>query len=162
MRALPLMLLVLAWPALAFEVDAFKTGMSRAEVKAKLASYDFERVQDYSDTTLIAYDTANRASNRQFVFHFCGDRLVALEQEMVASLRALMILVGNYNARFGQPMKVTAATNVTSIGERNVLAFHWRDGPDVVGVRYVVIAPLESLTVIHDAPNACWQVPRAP
>lgn len=161
MRVLFLILLALsASPAAAFDVDAFKSGMTRNQVKDALKTYNFERVQDFSDTTLIAYDTPEKGSNRQFVFDFCNDRLVGLQQEMGPSIRNLMILVGNYNAKYGQPSKVSANTNVTSIGERNELAFFWRKGLDVVGVRYVTIAPVEQLTLQYETPNNCWQVPR--
>lgn len=160
MRGLSLILLLAALPASAFEIDAFKSGMSREQVREALKSYDFERVQDFSATTLIAYDTPERGSHRQFVFDFCNDRLAGLQQEVAPSLRNLVIVVNNYIARHGQPVKVVANTNVTSIGERNELAFHWRRGTDVIGVRYVMTAPVESLMLIYETPNNCWQVPR--
>ena len=161
MRLVPFLILsVLALPAAAFEVDSFKSGMTRDQVKKALKSYNFEREQDFSATTLIAYDPPEKAANRQFVFDFCNDRLVSLQQEMGPSFRNLTILVGNYNAKYGQPSKVTANSNVTSIGERNELSFHWRMGTDVLGVRYVFTAPVEQLTLIYETPNNCWQVPR--
>jgi hypothetical protein len=160
-RAVLLMLLAVAvGPAAAFDVDSFKSGMTRDEVKGALKGYNFERVQDFSDTTLIAYDTPEKGSNRQFVFDFCNGKLVGLQQEMGPSIRNLMIIVSNYNAKYGQPNKVTANTNVTSIGERNELAFFWRKGLDVVGVRYVTTAPVEQLMLQYETPNNCWQVPR--
>lgn len=161
MRAVFLILLALsALPAAAFEVDSFKSGMTRDQVRGALKTYNFERVQDFSDTTLIAYDTPEKGSNRQFVFDFCNDKLVGLQQDMGPSIRNLMILVSNYNGKYGQPSKVTANTNVTSIGERNELAFFWRKGLDVIGVRYVTIAPVEQLMLQYETPNNCWQVPR--
>ena len=161
MRSLSFLILcVLAWPAAAFEVDSFKSGMTREQVKLSLKSYNFERVQDFSETTLIAYDPPEKGANRQFVFDFCNDRLVGLQQEMGPSIRNLMLMVGNYNAKHGQPSKVTANTNITSIGERNELSFHWRKGLDVIGVRYITTAPVEQLTLLHETPNNCWQVPR--
>lgn len=161
MRAVFLILLaMMALPAAGFEVDSFKSGMTRDEVRGALKTYNFERVQDFSDTTLIAYDTPEKGSNRQFVFDFCKDRLVGLQQEMGPSIRNLMVIVSNYNSKYGQPSKVTANTNVTAIGERNELAFFWRKGLDVVGVRYVNTAPVEQLMLQYETPNNCWQVPR--
>lgn len=162
MRSLPFLIFcaLLALPAAAFEVDSFKSGMTREQVREALKTYNFERVQDFSASTLIAYDTPEKGGNRQFVFDFCNDKLVSLQQEMGPSIRNLMIVVGNYNAKYGQPSKVTANTNVTSIGERNELTFHWRKGSDVVGVRYVTTAPVEQLMLVYETPNNCWQVPR--
>lgn len=161
MRFVPFLILcLLASPATAFEVDSFKSGMTRDQVKEALKTYSFERVQDFSATTLIAYDPPEKGSNRQFVFDFCNDKLVSLQQEMGPSIRNMMIMVGNYNTKYGQPSKVNANTNITSIGERNELTFHWRKGLDVLGVRYITTAPVEQLLLVYESPNNCWQVPR--
>lgn len=160
LRFLILCALLHAVPAAAFEIDSFKSGMTREQVKEALKTYNFERVQDFSATTLIAYDPPEKGSNRQFTFDFCNGKLVTLQQEMGPSIRNLMTMVSNYNSKYGQPSKVTASTNVTSIGERNELAFYWRKGLDVVGVSYVTTAPVEQLMLQYETPNNCWQVPR--
>ena len=152
--------LAFAAPANAFEVDAFKSGMSKEQVKEALKSYTFDKVQDFSAQTLIAYDQPEKGSNRQFVFDFCNDKLAGLQQEMAPSNRNLVIVINNYNTKYGQPIKVKAGSNVTSTGDKNELALYWRKGLDVVGVKYSVIAPIEQLLVQYDAPNNCWQTPR--
>jgi hypothetical protein len=152
--------LAFAAPANAFEVDAFKSGMSKEQVKEALKSYTFDKVQDFSAQTLIAYDQPEKGSNRQFVFDFCNNKLVGMQQEMAPSNRNLVIIINNYNAKYGQPIKVSAGSNVTSTGDKNELALYWRKGLDVVGVKYNVIAPIEQLLVQYDAPNNCWQTPR--
>ncbi len=161
MRGLPLAwLLGAALPAAAFEVDAFKTGMTREQVKEALKSYAFDTVRDFSETTLIAYDQAEKGTRRQLVFDFCNGRLVGLQQEVAASNRNLSIVIANYNRRFGQPLRVDASNNVTNQGERSEIRLHWRRGTDVVGVTYVVVEPVEQLMLRYDSPNNCWQVPR--
>jgi len=155
-----LAVLTFATPAHAFEVDAFKSGMSKEQIKAALKSYTFDKVQDFSAQTLIAYDQPEKGSNRQFVFDFCNDKLAGLQQEMAPSPRNLMIVIHNYNAKYGQPIKVNATSNVTSIGDKNELALYWRTGLDVIGVKYSVVAPIEQLLLQYDAPNNCWQTPR--
>ena len=147
-------------PAFGFEVDAFKTGMTREQVKDALKSYNFEKVQDFSAQTLIAYDQPEKGSNRQFVFDFCNDKLAGLQQDMAPSNRNLVIIINAYNTKYGQPMRVNATTSVTSIGDKNELALYWRKGLDMVGVKYSVIAPLEQLLLQYDTPNNCWQTPR--
>jgi hypothetical protein len=160
-RCLALCVLLAFVPStFAFDVDSFKSGMTREQVKEAAKSYNFDHVQDFSATTLIAYDDAEKGSNRQFVFEFCNDKLVGLQQDMAPSMRNLMIMVNNYNSKYGQPSKVAANTNVTSIGERNEMTFFWRKGLDVLGVRYVLTAPVEQLTLQYETPNNCWQVPR--
>ena len=152
--------LAFAAPAQAFEVDAFKSGMSKEQVKDALKSYTFDKVQDFSVQTLIAYDQPEKGSNRQFAFDFCNDKLAGMQQEMAPSNRNLVIIINNYNAKYGQPIKVNASSSVTSTGDKNELGLFWRKGLDVVGVKYIVIAPIEQLLVQYDTPNNCWQTPR--
>jgi hypothetical protein len=154
------LVLAFATPSSAFEVDAFKSGMSKEQVKDALKSYTFDKVQDFSVQTLIAYDQPEKGSNRQFVFDFCNDKLAGMQQEMAPSNRNFVIIISNYNAKYGQPIRVNAGSNVTSTGDKNELGLFWRKGLDVVGVKYIVIAPLEQLLVQYDTPNNCWQTPR--
>ncbi len=151
---------ILSASAFAFEVDAFKSGMTKDQVKEALKTYSFDKVQDYSAQTLIAYDQPEKGSNRQFVFDFCNDKLAGLQQDVAPTNRNLVIIINAYNTKYGQPMRVNANSSVTSIGDKNELALYWRKGLDVLGVRYSVIAPLEQLQLQYDTPNNCWQTPR--
>jgi len=152
--------IILICPAFAFEVDTFRSGQSKEQVKEALKSYTFDKVQDFSAQTLIAYDQPEKGSNRQFVFDFCNDKLVGFQQEMAPSPRNLMIIINNYISKYGQPIKVSAGSNVTSIGDKNELALYWRKGLDVVGVKYSITQPIEQLLMQYDVPNNCWQTPR--
>lgn len=154
------LLLISSLSASAFEVDAFKSGMTKDQVRDALKTYGFDKVQDYSAQTLIAYDQPEKGSNRQFVFDFCNDKLAGLQQDMAPTNRNLVIIINAYNTKYGQPMRVNANSSVTSIGDKNELALYWRKGLDVLGVRYSVIAPLEQLQLQYDTPNNCWQTPR--
>lgn len=147
-------------PAYAFEVDVFKSGMSKEQIRDALKSYTFDRVQEFSEHTLIAYDQPEKGSNRQFVFDFCNGKLSGLQQEMAPSLRNTTIILNSYIAKYGHPFKVTAQSSVTSIGDRNELAYYWRKGLDVIGVKYSETSPIEQLLLQYDTPNNCWQTPR--
>lgn len=149
-----------ALPVNAFEVDAFKSGMSKEQVREALKSYTFDRVQEFSAQTLIAYDLPEKGSNRQFVFDFCNGKLSGLQQEMAPSLRNTTIVLNSYITKYGQPFTVNAQSSVTSIGDKNELAFYWRRGLDVLGVRYSETSPIEQLLLQYDTPNNCWQTPR--
>lgn len=161
MRYLSFLILVaLALPATAFEVDSFKSGMSKEQVREALKSYAFDRVQEFSAQTLIAYDQPEKGSNRQFVFDFCNDKLAGLQQDMAPSLRNVTIVINSYIAKHGQPFKVNAQSSVTSIGDKNELAFYWRKGLDILGVKYSETAPVEQLLLQYDTSNNCWATPR--
>jgi len=163
MRSLSFLTLVfLVWtlPVGAFEVDVFKSGMSKEQVREALKSYAFDRVHEFSAQTLIAYDQPEKGSNRQFVFDFCNDKLAGLQQDMAPSLRNVTIVLNSYIAKHGQPFKLNAQSSVTSIGDKNELAFYWRKGLDVIGVKYSETSPVEQLLVQYDTPNNCWPTPR--
>ena len=161
MRYLSFLILVaLALPATAFEVDSFKSGMSKEQVREALKSYAFDRVQEFSAQTLIAYDQPEKGSNRQFVFDFCNDKLAGLQQDMAPSLRNVTIVINSYIAKHGQPFKVNAQSSVTSIGDKNALAFYWRKGLDILGVKYSETLPVEQLLLQYDTANNCWATPR--
>lgn len=155
-----LALFFLALPARAFEVDVFKSGMSKEQVREALKSYTFDRVQEFSAQTLIAYDQPEKGSNRQFIFDFCNDKLSGLQQEMAPSLRNVTIVLNSYVAKHGQPFKLNAQSSVTSIGDKNELAFYWRKGLDILGVKYSETLPVEQLLLQFDTPNNCWPTPR--
>lgn len=152
--------LFLSTPTIAFEVDVFKSGMNKEQVRDALKSYSFDRIQDFSAQTLIAYDQPEKGSNRQFVFDFCNDKLSGLQQEMAPSLRNTTIVLSRYITKYGQPFKVNAQSSVTSIGDKNELTYYWRKGFDILGVRYSETSPIEQLQLQYDTPNNCWQTPR--
>ncbi len=154
------MVLFLSTPTIAFEVDVFKSGMNKEQVRDALKSYSFDRIQDFSAQTLIAYDQPEKGSNRQFVFDFCNDKLSGLQQEMAPSLRNTTIVLSRYITKYGQPFKVNAQSSVTSIGDKNELTYYWRKGFDILGVRYSETSPIEQLQLQYDTPNNCWQTPR--
>ena len=147
-------------PTFAFEVDAFKSGQTKEQVKEALKSYTFDKVQDFSAHTLIAYDQPEKGTNRQFTFDFCNDKLAGFQQEMAPSVRNLTIIINSYLTKYGQPFKVNAGSNVTSIGDKNELGLFWRKGLDMVGVKYIVTQPIEQLLLQYDVSNNCWQTPR--
>ncbi len=153
-------LLTFALPSHAFEVDVFKSGMTKAQVREALKSYAFDRVQEFSEKTLIAYDQPEKGSNRQFAFDFCNDKLAGLQQDMAPSMRNTTIALHSYITKYGQPFKVNARSSVTSIGDKNELAFYWRSGLDILGVKYSETLPVEQLLLQFDVPNNCWQTPR--
>lgn len=163
MQHLPIIFILVlsaSMSASAFEVDIFKSGMSKEQVREALKSYTFDRVQDFSAQTLIAYDQPEKGSNRQFVFDFCNGKLSGLQQEMAPSLRSATIVLNSYITKYGQPFMVSAQSSVTSIGDKNELAYYWRRGLDVLGVRYSETSPIEQLLLQYDTPNNCWQTPR--
>lgn len=154
--------LLLLWihGALAFEIAEFKTGMTKDKVREQLKDWNFDRIQEFSASTLLAYDLPEKRTNRQFTFSFCNDRLVGFEQALKPSLKNFIIVANNYIKSNGQPYKTEASTSVLSAGEKNLLALFWRSSNEIIGVKFIVLNDAEQLSNVYEAPNTCWAIPR--
>lgn len=154
--------LLLLWShaAPAFEIAEFKTGMTKDKVREQLKDWNFDRIQEFSASTLLAYDLPEKRTNRQFTFSFCNDRLVGFEQALKPSLKNFIIVANNYIKSNGQPYKTEANTSVLSAGEKNLLALFWRSSNEIIGVKFIVLNDAEQLSNVYEAPNTCWAIPR--
>ncbi|MFP5404442.1 MAG: hypothetical protein ACLGG2_07100 [Gammaproteobacteria bacterium] len=159
-RLLCALALAAALPVQAWEVGEFRHGMSRAEVEAALASWNFDRSLPVGPDSLFVYDGYGHPASRRFLFTFCNDRLVALEQEVAPAFRHFVIIASNYSSLHGDPFKVIPYTSVVASGEKNLLAMFWRRGGDFLGVKYVLHPTGEQLTMSWQIGNTCWQAPR--
>lgn len=154
--------LIFALPtvASAFQVDEFRNGMSKDKLREVLSGWKFDRIQDFSDSVIIAYDQPEKRTFRQYMFTFCNDKLVALQHEIKPSLRNFIISANNHIAKHGQPTKVDTNSSVISTGEKSSMALFWRTGGEVVGIRYAILPNEEELAVIYEVPNSCFSIPR--
>lgn len=155
-----IILIALASPAQAFQLDEFRNGMSKDQLREVLAGWKFDRVQDFSDTTILAYDQPEKRTFRQYTFTFCNDKLVALQHELKPSLRNFIITSNNYIAKNGQPVKVDTNSSVISTGEKSSIALFWRAAGEVVGIKYSLLPTEEELAIVYEVPNNCFNIPR--
>jgi hypothetical protein len=155
-------MLVTPLAAHAFQIAEFKSGMSKDKVREVLSNgaWKFDEIQEFAADTLIAYDLPKKNTFRQFVFSFCNDKLASFEQEMKPSLKNFIVIAGNYNKSLGQPFKTEVSNNVISIGEKSQLAMYWRKGSELLGLKYILLAPNEQLIAVYETPHTCWQIPR--
>ncbi len=147
-------------PAQSFEIDQFKSGMSRAQVKEFLGEWNFDSVEDAGPDVTLAFDGVKKETNRLFKFYFCNNKLVTFEQSLKGSVKNFVTVTQNYVRQYGQPMKVDAATNVISNGEKSSMLIYWRFRNDFVGLRYVNLPNGEDLAVSWEVSNNCFQAPR--
>lgn len=146
--------------AQSFEIDQFKSGMSRAQVKEFLAEWNFDTVEDAGSDVTLAFDGVRKETNRLFKFYFCNDKLVTFEQSLKGSVKNFVTVTQNYVRQYGQPMKVDAATNVISNGEKSSMSIYWRFRNDFVGLRYINLPNGEDLAVSWEVGNNCFPTPR--
>jgi hypothetical protein len=156
---LALACLVFSQTAAAFEVGEFKSGMTRDQLKTTLKSWNFEKSIETADT-LTVYDATDNAAARRYLFVFCNDRLVGFDQDVPGTFRNFTTITGNYNAEYGNPIKVQALNNVIASGAQNTLVIYWRKFSDIIGVRYQQMPYNEQLTLTNQISNNCWQAPR--
>jgi hypothetical protein len=161
-RAGLVLLMQLVWltPAQSFEIDQFRSGMSRAQVKDLLGEWQFDQLEDVGPEVLLAYDLPTRQTNRLFKFYFCADKLATFEQSLRGSIKNLITVTQNYVRQYGQPVKVDAGTNVISNGEKSWFNIYWRFRQDYVGLRYVHLPNGEDLSVSFEVNNNCSSSPR--
>lgn len=144
----------------AFEIDQFKSGMSRAQIKDMLVNWNFDTVEDAGPDVTLAFDGVKKETNRLFKFYFCNDKLATFEQSLKGSVKNLIVVTQNYLRQYGQPIKIDAGTNVLSNGEKNSMAIYWRFRNEYVGLRYVNLPNGEDLSVSYEVNNNCFQAPR--
>ena len=109
-----------------FEIDQFKSGMSRAQIKEQLTDWNFDSVEDAGADVTLAFDGVKKETNRLFKFYFCNDKLVTFEQSLKGSIKNFIVVTQNYVRQYGQPIKVEAGTNVLSNGEKSTMAIYRR------------------------------------
>ena len=153
-------LLMICGATHAFEIDQFKSGMSRAQIKEQLADWNFDTVEDVGPDVTLAFDGSKKETNRLFKFYFCSDKLVTFEQSLKGSIKNFIIVTQNYVKQYGQPIKVEAGTNVLSNGEKSSMAIYWRFRNEYVGLRYANLPNGEDLSVSYEVNNNCFQAPR--
>lgn len=152
--------LLLALPALAWQVGEFRNGMTRAEVEAALKSWKFDQSQPAGNDGLFVYDFPENPAGRRFLFTFCNDQLVSLDQEVAPAFRHFVTIASNYSNLYGNPFQVIPYSSVIASGEKNTLAMFWRKGGDFVGLKYALHPSGEQLSMSWQINNNCWQAPR--
>jgi hypothetical protein len=152
--------LLFALPAQAWEVGEFRNGMPRAAVETALKTWNFDKSLTVGNDGLFVYDLPGNPAGRRFLFTFCNDKLVALDQEVDPAFRHFIVIASNYSNLYGNPLKVIPHTGVIATGETNLLAMFWRKGSDYLGLKYVLYPASEQLSMTWQINNNCWQAPR--
>jgi hypothetical protein len=144
----------------AFEIDQFKSGMSRVQIKEQLVDWNFDTVEEAGPDVILAFDGVKKETNRLFKFYFCNDKLATFEQSLKGSVKNFIVVTQNYVRQYGQPIKVDAGTNVLSNGEKSSMSIYWRFRNEYVGLRYINLPNGEDLSISYEVNNNCFQAPR--
>jgi hypothetical protein len=140
--------------AAAFEVEGFRSGMSKAAVLEKASSWAKVSERD-RDTVLVSDSFGNYLS-----FNFCKDKLVSMQQGYKPSLRQYSIMVNELSKRHGQPFSLASNSRAHPDGQIHELGIWWTHGEEFMSVYYMSDPHGESLSTSHQSPNSCFKVPR--
>lgn len=144
--------------ATAFDVDGYKTGMTKAEVLATSGkSYRISPLETDSNT-LIATDMID--SKKYLSLNFCNDHLVSVQQGFPANLRQVSLLVANFSAKYGDPFSVKAGIRPDPTGEVYEIGYWWRANAEFASVYFSGSTYGDSLSTSRQAVNPCFKVPR--
>lgn len=138
----------------AFEVEGFRSGMTRAEVDAKLRLW--QRVSEVEPSTLSASDQLGNSSS----FNFCEGKLASMQQDLKPTLRQFVLMMRDFSSRFGQPFSSVAGSRAHQTGQIDELGVWWRHGDDFVRLHYMGTSLGEGLSTSFQVPNPCFKVPR--
>jgi hypothetical protein len=147
-------LIFISVQAAAFEVEGFRSGMSKAGVLEKARNWAKVSERD-QDTVLVSDSIGNYLS-----FNFCKDKLVSLQQGYKPSLRQYAIIVNELSRSHGQPFSVASNSRAHPNGQIHELGIWWKHGEEFVSVYYMDSPHGESLSTSHQSPNSCFKVPR--
>jgi hypothetical protein len=147
-------LLFISVQAAAFEVEGFRSGMSKAAVLEKASSW--AKVSERDRDTVLASDSLGNYLS----FNFCKDKLVSMQQGYKPSLRQYAIIVDDLGRNYGQPFSVASNSRAHPDGQIHELGIWWKHGEEFVSVYYMNNPHGESLSISHQSPNDCFKVPR--
>ena len=150
--------LTLASPAHAFDVEGYKTGMTKSAVMSTSgAIYKIAPLEGTVDTLMA---TSVSDPSRYLTLNFCQDRLVSIQQGFSPNMKQASLLVGDLSKKYGDPFSVKAGTRPDPSGEIYEMGFWWRMGNEFASIYFLGSTIGDSLSVSHQATNACFKVPR--
>jgi len=149
-----LVLALIPHHVLAFDVEGFRNGMSKAVVieRASLS----RKVSEHDQDTLVARDSLGNYLS----FNFCKDRLVSVQQGFQPHLRQFAVIVREFNSKHGQPFSVATTSRAHPNGQIDEFGIWWKSEMEFVSVYYMGSAHGDSLSTSHQSPNDCFKVPR--
>lgn len=147
---------VLSRPALAFEMNGFRSFMPQEEALRMFQSR-MDRVtpvqnsRDQPQTYLGTRSVGNETES----LSFCGGRLISYSFDVRGGLGAFLRLIERDSTSLGQG-RYEASTHETPVGAWNMLKFSWRIGPDTKEVAISKIADdSEQVTISYVAQDHC-------
>jgi hypothetical protein len=141
--------------AQSFDVDGFKSEMTKKEVKEQLKEWKFD-VIDEKDNDIKAYDNLRKTDSRLYFFNFCDDKLVLIEKNVQPSMKNFIILVEKLTNTYGKPIDTYADTSIHTFGEQHKISIIWKIGRELITLTYNVYPNNDQLYMTYKVSNNCF------
>ncbi len=129
----------------AFDVDGFRSGMKKEEVKEILKGWDFGRVDEEEDR-ISAYDTSE-TSQRRFVLGFRNSKLDSFQKDFPPSMENFKLLLNKFTSVYGRPSESDSETSLDT-GETRKITVRWKRRFEINELSYVLFPDSNQLYTI--------------
>jgi len=144
----------------AFEVDWFRSGMTKEEVEKQLKGMGFNKI-DIEERSILARDIPDTATSRFYQFVFKNDKLISLHKSFPHSVNNFIFLFDKLTSLYGKPVSSTPHILLSSTGEIRLIRFNFfkylsepntfNSVTEVIALSLVGESPNPSLSVTYQA-----------
>jgi hypothetical protein len=132
----------------AFDVDGFKSGMTKKEVKEMLKGWNFDKIDEEEDSVR-AYDTTKTAK-RWFSFGFRNNKLTSFQKDFPPTMKNFIYLFNKFTLIYGKPIDSYSDISLDSSGETRSIWFWWKINSEIQQLSYNVFPNNDQLyTVVY-------------
>jgi hypothetical protein len=135
-----------------FDVEDFKSGMTKSTVHSILLNKKFDKIETEEDR-IVAYDLPQTEVSRLYSFNFYKGKLVRLQKNLKPSLKFFIKMSEQFNRDFGKPFDVIASNCIDVPGEIYSLILIWKNKGESIELNYNIYPDNHQLFVVYKEPN---------
>lgn len=139
--------------AFPFDVDGFKSGMTKKEVKELLNGYNFDKIQEEDDkfgSHIMAYDIPTKNTFRHYNFQFVNDKLILLQKQLFPSMKNFILLFDRLTSLYGKPIDSKTRIELSTHGESHGISFLWHAKSETIDLSYHVFPNGDDFSITYN------------
>ncbi len=152
-----LIFLAICSEAHSFDVDGFRSGMNRKEVKNMLLKMNFAKIIEEATEITALGDYPLNQNSRFYSFGFCDEKLTRLVKSVKGSMKNFITLFEKFSGSYGKLKDSYAKTQVESFGEIKSISFIWAVASEKVTLNYSIVPKSEGINLIYETNKKCSQ-----
>lgn len=137
----------------AFEVDGFKSGMTKKDVKESLNGWNFDKIQEEEDkfgSHFMAYDIPTKSTFRHYKFQFVNDKLILLQKHLFPSMKNFILLFDRLTSLYGKPIDSKTRIELSTHGESHDISFLWHAKSETIDLSYHVFPNGDDFSITYN------------